>query len=196
MGFLFSYLMCLLVPLRVQFKYSTRRVRDNVTYVTTRGAAFLVAIWVVDALVLAGVLDPVLSLLNGLPGVDLPAEDTGLHYFFSCFLLGFVDLGISAAPTTGYYVLGAVIMWTYIPLYRYGLGWGKIIFGKRASQHGVGPLMTPLKKPANWREMEANWRASESTRENDEKESDRIIAECLELAEKVGLKDKIKEFAR
>jgi len=70
------------------------------------------------------------------------------------------------------------------------------MFGKTAWQDGILAQLGGVKKPDNWKEMEAKWKEGETKRAANEEETDKLIEEGLELAEKLGMKDKILGFKR
>ena len=111
-------------------------------------------------------------------------------------LLGYFNLGIPVQASFGYQLFGLCLITLYMPIFRAGQGWGKSMFGKRASQTGIYPFLQPIKKPKNHKELEAEWKANEVKRAENEEEIDKMIEEGLKLAEKVGLKDKIESFYR
>ncbi|MHA1404943.1 MAG: hypothetical protein ACTSSI_14355 [Candidatus Helarchaeota archaeon] len=53
-----------------------------------------------------------------------------------------------------------------------------------------------VQKPENYKEKEAEWKANAPKRAANQQEADRLIEEGLKLAEKLGMKEKIKGFKR
>lgn len=195
MGFLFTYLMCFFGAIIVQWIYARKMVHKMITFTAYAGAAILVFFWIVDSLLIYGVLDKYLISLNALPGVHLPEQNTGLYYYYNCLLLGYVDLKIPVQNASGYKIFAIVIQTTYISIYKNGQSWGKLLYGKRHHQWGIVPLLKPLKAPKNWREMERKWKEEALKREAKQEEIDKFISEGLELAEKLDLKKKHKRIS-
>ncbi len=190
MGFMLSYAICFFGAVLMQRRYSRKKVKTNVGWIATRSYLFLGALFVMEFLLCAGVFDSALLIMNN----TLPATNTGLYYFFNCILFGWVNLGIPVQPTTGYYLLVFVLCTTYISTYRNGQGYGRFLYGKRFNQWGLWPIVAPLKKPANWKEMEAKWATESAKRQADQEYTSKMIEDGLKKAEALGLKDKIKSF--
>ncbi len=190
MGFMLSYAICFFGAVMMQHRYSRKKVKTDIGWIATRSYLFLAALFVMEFLLCLGVFDSALRILNP----TLPATDTGLYYYFNCILFGWVNLGIPVQPTTGYYSLAILLCLSYIPIYRDGQGYGRVLYGKRAIQWGLWPILAPLKKPKNYKELEAKWAADADKRKADEEYSAKMIEEGLKRAEALGLKDKIKGF--
>ncbi len=194
MGFLFTYLICFFGAIIIHGIYARYKVQKNIAFISTRSAIFLIFFWIIDTLLIFGVLDPVLIYLNNIPGVFLPVQNTGLYYYYNCLLLGVFNLGIPVQSNYGFILLAIIMETAYISFYKNGLGIGKFLFGKNANQKGTIQFFMPLQKPKNWKEMEKKWKAETAQRDTKDEEVNKIIEEGLELAKKLGLKDKIKGF--
>lgn len=196
MGFMLSYAICFFGAALMQRRYARQKVKTNVGWIATRSYIFLGVLFVMEFLLCAGVFDSALLLLND----TLPATNTGLYYYFNSILFGWVNLGINLAvqpnglPIPGYYFLVFLLCTTYISIYRNGQGYGRFFYGKRPSQWGLWPVVAPLKKPKNWKEMEAKWAAESVKRQANQEYIAKVIEEGLRKAESLGLKDKIKGF--
>ena len=180
----------------IQVIYSTKKVQKRITWIAYACVSWWLVFVILDVLTVLGVFDSLLIYLNYLPSVSLPAQNTGMYWFFNCLLLGYFNLGMPVQASTGYYLFSLCLITLYMPVFRAGQGWGKSMFGKRASQTGIYPFLQPIKKPKNHKELEAEWKANEVKRTEHEEEIDRMIEEGLKLAKKVGLKDKIESFYR
>lgn len=196
MGYILSILLCFLSAFVIQYVYSWRKVEKDYTFIYKAGVAFMLSILIVDSLVIFGVFDGLLVFFNYIPGVTLPVQNTGLYWYFNCLFLGFFNLGIPIINPLAFLILALIMEATYVSVYRNGTGWGKLLFGKRPTQTGALPFLKPLGKPKNWREMEAKWKEEAPKRKSNEEYSNKIIEEGLELAEKLGMKDKIEGFVR
>ncbi|MHA1784509.1 MAG: hypothetical protein ACTSVY_15905 [Candidatus Helarchaeota archaeon] len=194
MGFLLSILLMFTCSVLIQWRYSYKYAEKHKAYIAYASALFIICFWVIDTLVIFGVFDRLLIYLNFIPGVSLPTTGTGLYWYFNCLLLGIFNLGVPIGYGSVFFAL--VLETLYMPVFRDGQGWGVALFGKRANQKGLLPLLLPLKKPENWREMQKKWEEEEPKRKANEEEAEKIIAEGLELAEKLGMKDKIRGFKR
>ncbi len=196
MGFLLSYLLCFTCAIFFQYRYSYKKVKTNVAYIFQVSFFFLLGLCIFDTLVIFGVLDGILIYLNYLPFVSLPIQNTGLYYYYNCFLIGFINIGfpINGSPIV---ILFAIILeTTYISVFRNGLGYGRFIFGKKPYQTGVAPFLKPLQKPKNWKEMEAKWEENTAKREKNEEYSDKIIEKWLKRAKELGMQDQITGYRR
>ena len=174
----------------MQRRYARKKVKTDVGWIATRSYLFLGTLFLAEFLLCAGVFDSALLILNR----NLPVLNTGLYYYFNCILLGWVDLGIPVQATNGYYFLAFLLCSTYISIYRNGQGYGRFLYGKRFYQWGLWPIIAPLKKPKNWREMEAKWMSESAKRTADLEYTTKMIEEGLKRAESLGLKTKIKGF--
>ena len=196
MGFLLTYLLMFAGALIIQYIYSTKKVQKNISWIAYACVSWFLLWLVLDVLVIFGVFDGLLIYLNLNPWVNLPTQNTGLYWYVNCLLLGMFNLGIPIPAGFGSTLFALCLCTVYMPAFRAGQGWGKSMFGKRASQIGIYPFLKALPKPKNHKELEAEWKANEAKRAENEEEIDRMVEEGLKLAEKVGLKDKIKEFYR
>ena len=196
MGFLLSYLMCFICAILIQYRYSYKKVQTDVAYIFKASFVFLMCLWVFDTLVIFGILDGILIYLNYNPFVSLPLQNTGLYYYYNCFLFGIINIGFPVNGSTIVMVFAIILESTYISIYRNGLGYGRFIFGKKPYQTGLAPFLVPLKKPKNWREMEAKWEADAPKREMNEEYADKIIEKWLKRAEELGMKDHITGYRR
>ena len=196
MGFLLTYLLMFTCSFVFQSVYSYKKSAKNPGWFATISMIWLISFWVFDALIIFGVFDWILIHLNHLPWVSLPVQNTGLYWYYNCLLLGLFDLGIPIQGNLGTIFLAICLLTAYMPTYRAGQGWGKAMFGKRPTQKGILPFLLPLKKPKNWREMEQKWNEETTKRAENEEEASKMVDECLELAKKVGMKDKIRGFKR
>ena len=196
MGFLLTYLLMFAGAMIIQTIYSTKKVQTSIQWIAYACVSWWLLWLVLDVLVIFGVFDGLLIYLNYIPWVSLPAQNTGLYWYVNCLLLGIFNLGIPIQATLGTYLFALCLATVYMPAFRAGQGWGRSMFGKRASQTGIYPFLKALKKPKNHKELEAEWKANEAKRAENEEEIDRMVEEGLKLAEKVGLKDKIKKFYR
>jgi len=203
LGFLLSYLLCLGGAFFIQKKYSQKMAKIDIAYIATRSLYFLASIFLFDILVIFGALDSLILLLNYLPWNNLPwtSISSGLDWYFNSFLLGLIDFNIPIyinpfKINQNMIILALILVTTYLSFYRNGLGWGKATFGKRPEQDGFIAILQPLKKPENWKQMEQKWKAEKAQRKANKKETEKMIKEGLELAEKIGMKEKIKGFKK
>ncbi|MHA1384033.1 MAG: hypothetical protein ACTSR3_09815, partial [Candidatus Helarchaeota archaeon] len=171
MGFLLSYILCLGGAFFIQKRYSQKMSKKNITYIATRSFYFLLAIFIVDTLIILGMLDHLILLLNNLPWNQLPwnSISSGLDWYFNCWMLGLIDFNIPVQNfpfqiNQDMVIFALILETTYLSFYRNGLGWGKAFFGKRPSQEGFISVLRPLKKPKNWKEMERKWKSGKSKR--------------------------------
>ena len=193
MGFLLSYLMCFMGAFIIQAIYSKKLVKNHISFIANASFAFLISLWVFDALVIFGVLDSLILSLNAIPWVTITS---GLDWYFNCLLLGLFDLNLPITPNFTWIFFALILLTTYISFYRNGQGWGMAMFGKTAWQDGTLTQLGGVKKPDNWKEMEAKWEEGKTKRAANEEEANKLIEEGLELAEKLGMKDKILGFKR
>ncbi len=190
MGFMLSYAICFFGAAIMQHRYSRKKIKTNIGWIATRSYIFLATLFVMEFLLCAGVFDSALQFLNP----NLPTANTGLYYYFNCILFGWVNLGIPVQPNTGYYTLAILLCASYIPIFRDGQGYGRVLFGKRWTQWGLWPIVAPLKKPKNWKELEAKWATDAAKRQADQEYCAKVIEEGLKRADALGLKNKIKGF--
>ncbi len=178
MGFLLSYLMCFVGAFLIQTTYSKKMVKNHISFIAYMSFAFLISLWVFDALVIFGVLDSLILSLNAIPGVIITS---GLDWYFNCLLLGLFNMNLPVVPNFTWIFFALILLTTYISFYRNGQGWGMAMFGKTAWQDGTLAQLGGVKKPDNWKEMEAKWEEGEAKRAANEEEANKLIEEGLEL---------------
>ena len=196
MGFLLTYLLMFVCSFIFQTIYSYKKVEKNTAWIAYISMFWLILFWILDSLVIFGLFDWLIVHLNHIPWVSLPLQNTGLYWYYNCLLLGWFNLGIPVQASTGTIFFAICLETVYIVTYRSGQGWGRAMFGKRGTQKGIFPFLMSLKKPENWRQMEQKWKDDAPKREANEEEANQMIEECLELANKIGMKDKIRGFKR
>ncbi|MHC1591060.1 MAG: hypothetical protein ACXQS8_03170 [Candidatus Helarchaeales archaeon] len=206
MSMMLSFLLLFLLPILIRFYMQKKddyihphvwssRLHGQYSFLTIL-AFFSIAI--LDFLLIIGIFDQLLLWWSALvPFVNLPAINTGAYYYLNCLLLGIVDLHvpIHLAPFYSPQILCLLILiGSYSSIYRNGQGWGAAIYGRRPHREGINILMHLVRKPPDYKEREAEWKANAPKRAAKKEETDRMIKEGLELAETLGMKDRIVGF--